>query len=67
MDLKDYLSMACLLVQRNRADSFLTFFNLLFFLFFFSLDGKNEFIQTDAHSTLTTVRQFYLTSVYLVQ
>lgn len=64
MDLKDYLSMACLLVQRNGADSFLTF--LICFFFFFSLDGKNEFIQMDAHSTLTIVRLFYLTCVCLL-
>lgn len=56
MDLKDYLSMACLLVQSNIEDSFLNF--LICFWFFSSLDGKSEFIQMDAHSTLTTVRSF---------
>lgn len=31
----------------------------------FSLDGKKEFIQTDAHSTLTTVRRRHFTALFL--
>lgn len=63
MDLKDYLSMACLLVQCNREDLFLHFPTCSLS---FSLDGKSEFIQTDAHSTLTTVRQLNPMSFFMV-
>lgn len=40
VDFKDYLSMACLLVQRNRADPFLTFLKSAFFFLFLAWMGR---------------------------
>lgn len=62
MDLNGYLSMAwfeycCPMVTLC--------FTFPLFSFFYSLDGKKEFTQTDAPSTLTTVRRLRLRALRL--
>lgn len=65
MDLNYYLSMACLIVLCN-GDCASHSSSLFLLPFFCSLDGKKEFTQTDAPSTLTTVRRLHITTFCLL-